>query len=94
MADDIVFPHGGLKVVCIDDDFTGNEDLNWKYVYPKKGETYTIRAVDPYWEDESDIALRFEELVNEPHFYSGLGREMEAHFRASRFVPAEIPVSA
>lgn len=87
----IVIPSVGMKVVCVDDDFTGDDNLGWSYVFPKKGETYTIRAVEPHWEDETDTAIRLEELVNVPHFYSGLGREMETHFKASRFRPAIEP---
>lgn len=80
----------GQQVVCTDGDFSGSnlDTLNWKYITPEEGETYTIRAVEPYWENGHEWAVRLGEIVNEEHYYSALGRSMEAHWKATRFVPA------
>lgn len=79
----------GQRVVCLNGEGLSDAGLNWKYQFPKTGSIYTIRASEPYWEDEKVPAVRLEEILNEEHFYSGLGRSMEVHFRADRFALVE-----
>jgi hypothetical protein len=69
----------GQQVVCVNDKAEPNRALPPGLIYPKKGTTYTIRAI--YVAQDGDTALLLEELVNP--FKTRDGQEIG--FRSDRF---------
>jgi hypothetical protein len=69
----------GQQVVCVNDKADPNRALPPGLIYPKKGTTYTIRAI--YIAHDNDTALLLEEIVNP--FKTRDGQEIG--FRSNRF---------
>ena len=69
----------GQKVVCIDDKAEPNRDIPQGLIFPKKGTTYTIRAI--YVAKTNETALLLEEIVNPYQTRDG----QEIGFKSNRF---------
>ena len=69
----------GQKVVCIDDKVDPTRKLPPDLIYPKKGTTYTIRAI--YIARNSETALLLEEIINPYKTSDG----QEIGFKSDRF---------
>jgi hypothetical protein len=69
----------GQQVVCVNDKAEPNRNLPSGLIFPKKGTTYTIRAI--YIAQNDDVGLLLEEIVNP--FVTRDGREIG--FSSSRF---------
>jgi hypothetical protein len=69
----------GQQVVCVNDKAEPNRNLPPGLIFPKKGTTYTIRAI--YIAQNSDTGLLLEEIVNP--FKTRDGQEIG--FSSSRF---------
>lgn len=69
----------GQKVVCVNDKPEPNRNLPLGLIFPKKGTTYTIRAI--YIAQNNDVGLLLEEIINPFKTHDG----QEIGFSSSRF---------
>ena len=69
----------GQQVVCVNDKAEPNRALPPGLIYPKKGTTYTIRAI--YVARTDETALLLEEIVNPYQTRDG----QEIGFKSTRF---------
>ena len=71
----------GMKVVCVDDDFSSFR--HYPEINPVKGDVYTVREV-------RGPAILFLEIENQKHWYRGYDEGLifiEKGFKADRFRP-------
>ena len=84
----------GSKVICIDDSL--KQGLNMEefhrdfYQWVKKGEEYTIRAIDD--NDGLVVSVLLEEIKNPIRYFKTIGRFKESSFRIERFREIETEV--
>lgn len=77
----------GMKVVCINDDFSMHPFISEHYKnLPKKDKTYTIRQVRPAG---AEGGILLEEIKNPPIFFTLYQGKLEPAFNPKRFVPLD-----
>jgi hypothetical protein len=77
----------GMKVVCIDDDFSMHPMISEHYkVLPKKDITYTIRQVRPAG---AEGGILLDEIKNPPIFFTLYQGKLEPAFNPIRFAPLD-----
>jgi len=75
----------GTKVICIDDSYVEGTAEELKKDCPnwvKKGQTYTIRAIQDW---DFVVGLLLEEIKNEPKYFKVVNKFAEPSFASWRF---------
>jgi hypothetical protein len=77
----------GMKVVCIDGDFSMHPMIFEHYQsLPKQDQVYTIRKVRPMG---AEGGVLLEEIKNDPVFFVHFQGKLEPAFHPRRFVPLD-----
>lgn len=77
----------GMKVVCIDGDFSMHPMIFEHYQQlPSQDQVYTVRAVRPMG---AEGGILLEEIKNAPVFFAHFQGKLEPAFHPRRFVPLD-----